>query len=385
MYRIGQEEIDAVAKVIESKWLFKCAGPVESQTALFEEELCKVFNNDHAILMSSGKASLISALIGMGVGPGDEVIVPAYTYIATAMAVVAVGAMPIIAEVDETLTLDVNAVEKKITGRTKAILPVHIQGFPSNMEALCDLAKKHNIYVLEDACQADGGSYKGKRLGTWGDAGALSFNQFKIITAGEGGALLTNNRDIFERAAIYHDSSAIAFFGNQFDNFSTELFCGVEYRTNEITAAIMRVQLTRLDGILEELRANKKYIMDALKNDFEFIPSNDIEGDCGVVVAFRFATEKEARAFSEKIGGTLPIDTGKHVYTNWTSILEKKGAVNPAADPFKMSANKAPDYSADMCPKTLDYLSRTVYSSMRVDKTKEELDEFIAKCRAAKA
>lgn len=214
MYRIGQEEIDAVAKVIRTKDFFKINNSLhEAENA--EEDMKKLFNVKHAIMMTSGHGALTSALIAMGVGPGDEVIVPAYTYIATAMAVVAAGAMPVIAEADETLTISPEDVEKKITKNTKAIVPVHIQGFPCNMDAIMEIAKKHNLMVLEDACQADGGMFRGKRLGTIGDAGALSFNYYKIVSAGEGGALLTNDKTIFDRALIYHDSSAVAYFGDQ--------------------------------------------------------------------------------------------------------------------------------------------------------------------------
>lgn len=387
MYRVGQEEIDAVTRVIESKKYFKVSRTGLQQTKLVEEELKEKFETKYAIHMTSGHAALVSALIGMGVGPGDEVIVPAYTYIATAMAVVAVGAIPVIAEVDETLTLDIEDVKKKITPRTKALLPVHIQGFPCNMDAIMEVAKEHDLFVLEDACQADGGAYHGKRLGTIGEAGALSFNLYKVISCGEGGALLTDDKKIFERAMIYHDSSAIAFFGDQLADNGTPVFCGQEFRCNEIPSSILRVQLTRLDGILSDLRAAKKKIMEELSDCFTFIPSHDIEGDCGTTLAIRFETEQEARRFAacEGVDGVLPIDTGKHVYSNWTPILEKRGAFHPLMDPFKMEANKPcdQDYRPDMCPKTLDLLARTVYISVNPDWTKAELQEMISTIRKA--
>ncbi len=377
MYRIGKEEINELTKVIESGSMFKVNDGLQESMHV-EEELSRLFDVKHPIFMTSGHAALASALIAMGIGPGDEVIVPAYTYISTAMVVVAAGAMPVIADVDETLTLSPASVEEKITSRTKAIIPVHIQGFPCNMDALMEIAKKHNLFVLEDSCQADGGSYKGKRLGTIGDAGALSFNYFKLVSSGEGGALLTNNKTLFERALIYHDSSAVAFFGDQLKDVETLPFCGHEFRSNELCAAVMRIQLSRMDGILADLRKNKKYIMDSLANVCKFAPSNDIEGDCGTTLAFQFDSEADARKFAEAdgINGTLPIDTGKHVYKHWTPIMEKRGAFNPLMDPFKMEANKdiVPNYSADMCPKTLDILSKVVYVSVPVDATKEELD-----------
>jgi len=388
MYRIGKEEIDAVTRVIKSRDLFKINGG-EKEVFHFEEELKAKFSAKYAILMTSGKAALISALIGMGIGPGDEVIVPAYTYIATAIAVTAVGAIPVIAEADETLTLDPADTEKKITKHTKAILPVHIQGFPSNMDAIMDIARRHNIMVLEDACQADGASFKGKRLGTIGDAGAYSFNYFKVITAGEGGALITDNKEIYEKALIHHDSSAIAYFGNQLEAVDADQFCGTEFRVSEFTGALMRVQLGRLDGILADLRRNKAYLTEKLSGKYTFIPSNDIEGDLGTTLAFRFATVEETVAFQKKlesvgIGTTRPIDTGKHVYSNWTPIMNKCGAAHPAMDPFKMEANKGlgQDYTADMCPKTLDYLSRTLYLGIDPEMDTAALDALAGKILA---
>ena len=387
MYRIGKEEADAVARVIDSKQLFKINDGLK-EVENCEKEMKEIFGTKNALLMTSGKAALISALIGMGIGPGDEVIVPGYTYLATAIAVVAAGAIPVIAEVDETLTLSPEDFERKITPHTKAVIPVHIQGFPCNMEKICEIANKHGVKVLEDACQADGGSFKGKRLGTWGEAGALSFNFFKIISAGEGGVLFTDNSEVWQRALIYHDSSAVSFFGDQLQDVEEDVFCGTEYRSNEITAAILREQLKKMDTILGDLRRNKKTLMDALSSDYKFIPSYDIEGDCATTIAFRFDSEEDARRFAETEGvdGRLPIDTGKHVYTNWTPIMNKKGAFHPLMDPFKMEANKdiVPEYKPDMCPETLNWLSRTVYVDINPDWTDEQIIEKIEILRAAK-
>ena len=386
MYRIGQEEIDAVAGAITQRSLFKINKTLQ-ETMHAEQEMRTVFDTAYPLLMTSGHAALVSGLVAMGIGPGDQVILPAYTYIATAMAVVAAGAIPVIAEVDDTLTICPADVARKITKHTKAIIPVHIQGFPSNLDSLTALAKKHGIMILEDACQSVGGHYHGKRLGTVGNAGALSFNYFKVITAGEGGALLTDNKQIFDRALIYHDSSAVAFFGDQLEDVESHLFCGNEYRTNEISSAILRVQMRRMDGILTDLRRNKKALMQALADKCVFIPSNDIDGDCGTTLALRFDSENAARAFAEKctLKCTLPIDTGKHVYTNWTPVMNKVGALHPLMDPFKMEANKdiQPDYSADMCPRTLDLLSRTVYISVNPDWDEAALKQTAEAIRAA--
>ena len=386
MFRIGKEELNELTKVIETRSLFKVNDGLQESKHV-EEKLREAMGCKYPIFMTSGHAALTSALVAMGIGPGDEVIVPAYTYIATAMAVVAAGAIPVIAEVDDTLTICPKDAEIKITKHTKAIIPVHIQGFPCNMDAIVALAEKYHLFILEDACQADGGSYHGKRLGTIGNAGALSFNYFKIITSGEGGAFLTDDNTLFERALIYHDSSAVAFFGNQMEDFSTEAFCGSEFRSNELCAAVIRIQLDRLDGILADLRKNKAYLMKALADICSFAPSNDLSGDCGTTLAVKFTDENHARAFAtaEGINGTLPIDTGKHVYKHWTPIMEKRGAFHPLMDPFKMEANQKiiPDYREDMCPNTLDILSQVVYIDIDPDWDQTQLEQKISQIKAA--
>ena len=388
MYRIGQEEIEELRQVIETRSMFKINKGLQ-ETMQVEESLRQQFGTRYPIFMTSGHAALTSALVARGIGPGDEVIVPGYTYIATAMAVVAAGAIPVIAEVDETLTLCPKDLEAKITEHTKAVIPVHIQGFPCDMDAILAIAQRYNLFVLEDACQADGGSYGNRRLGTLGHAGALSFNYYKLISCSEGGALLTDDRDLFERALIYHDSSAVAYFGDQLAGFTAEGFCGHEFRANELCAAVLKVQLTRMDGILADLRKNKAYLIEGLKDVCAFAPSHDAQGDCGTTLALRFETEAQARAVAtaEGVKGTLPIDTGKHVYKHWTPIMEKRGAAHPLMDPFRMEANRdlVPDYREDMCPKTLDLLARTVYISMNPDHTREFLDAKIAAIRAAVA
>ncbi len=381
MYRIGKEEIDAVARAINTKDFFKINNS-GNEVLKFESEWKEYANTDYCLLMSSGFGALTSALIGLGIGPGDEVIVPAYTYIATALAVTAVGAIPVIVDIDETLTIDANEIEKKISGNTKAIIPVHIQGFPCNMDAICNLAKKHKIAVIEDACQSIGGRYKGKFLGTLGDAGAYSYNYYKVITSGEGGALVTNNRKIYERALIYHDSSAVAFFGTQLDGITEPLFGGTEFRISDITGAILREQLKKLPDIIKDLHKNKFAVIDNLAKPELVAPSHDSDGDCATTLSLRFESAESCNTFAKKceesgMSVTIPINTGKHIYTNWTQIMEKRGALHPAMDPFKMKENQGlqMDYSIDMCPKTLDLLSRTVYISIDPDWTDNDIQK----------
>jgi dTDP-4-amino-4,6-dideoxygalactose transaminase len=379
---MGKEEAEAAARVIESGKLFRYLGGEERESALFEKEWSEKIGVEYTVTVTSGTAALICALVGLNVGPGDEVIVPAYTFMASAMAPLAVGAIPIIAEVDDTVTIDPDDVVKKITPRTKVIMPVHMNGLPSKMDKVMDVAKKHNLLVCEDCAQADGGSFKGKRLGSYGDVSEFSFNYWKIVTCGEGGAVCTNNRDVYERTLIQHDSACI--FRDYAQGIKHPFFSGWNFRTNEILSAIMRVQLRRLDGILGGLRKEKKMLTEMLSDasEFTFNPINDLEGDCASTLMLCFESAKKAAAFAMKsteLGvGTEPlINSGRHVYCNWEVIMEKKGAHHPKRDPYHQPGVEV-EYSKDMCPNTLDILSRTVgigtSPKRKPDETKELAD-----------
>lgn len=388
MYRIGQEEIDEIAKVINNKQLFRVNNGLQ-EVDNFEKELAAKFGAKYALCVSGGTSAITCALVGLGIGPGDEVIVPAYTFMATALAVTSVGAVPVLAEVDETLTLDLDDVEKKLTPNVKAVIPVDMVGFPCNMERLAAMGNKNGFKIVEDACQADGGSFGGKRLGLWGDVGTFSFNDFKIMTAGEGGAIITNDRKVYERALIYHDGGA-AFRPNA-RSLLEPIFMGTQYRVSEITGAILRVQLRRLDGILQDLRKVKKTIVQGLSGaaGIRFAPSHDSEGDCSTTLAFNFCCEEKARTFanSEGVGAWLPIDSGKHVYSNWDPLLAKRGSHHADLNPFNLPQNNGlrMEYRADMCPKTLDVLSRTAFISLHPDWTDNKVAEIIESCYKAAA
>ena len=233
---IAAEEEEAVMEVLRAKRLFRYFGPgeAESQASQLEQTFAEMKGARYANAVTSGTAALICGLHGIGIGPGDEVIVPAYTWIASASAVVAVGGVPVIAEVDETLLLDPADVERKITPYTKAIMPVHMRGAPCPMDELVALANRRQLKVIEDVAQANGGSYKGRALGTFGDVGCFSLQFNKIITSGEGGMVITDDESIWKRVNMYHDVIGALNLG--FD--SSELLCGVNYRMPELLAAV---------------------------------------------------------------------------------------------------------------------------------------------------
>ena len=387
MYIMGKEEAEAAARVIKSGKLFRYLGGEERESELFEKEWSEKIGVKHTVVVTSGTAALICGMVGLNIGPGDEVIVPGYTFMASAMAPLAVGAIPVIAEIDESLTIDIDDMERKITPHTRAIIPVHMNGLPCNMDGVMEVARKHDIAVLEDVAQANGGSYRGKRLGSIGEAGAFSFNYWKIITCGEGGALCTDKRDVYERALIHHDSACI--FRDYAQGIKAPFFSGWNFRMNEILTAILRVQAKRLDGILESLRAEKKILMEELRDIgvFTFNPVNDSEGDCSTALMLQFELADRAKSFCELanedgISAGILIDSGRHVYENWDVIMDKTGAHHPARDPYNSPDVKV-EYSKDMCPKTLGILRKTVCIGTSATRTLEETKDFAGKIRKA--
>ncbi len=391
MYRVGNEEVKAVGKIILSKQYFRMADKKSGcfqECDKFEKEWSKYIGTKHSLLMSGGgTAALICALAGLEIGPGDEVIVPAYTFMASASAVLCVGAIPVLAEVDDTLMLDPIDVEKKITKNTKAIMPVHLCGLPCDMGKLMAIARKYKLLVIEDACQASGVTYNGVKVGKIGHAGAFSFNYFKTITCGEGGAVVMDNKKVFERALVYHDSGAN--FRPFAKKLSIPVFLGMQFRASEIMGAMLRVQLKRLPGILKDLRRLKNKLVEEVSGsrNLTFIRSNDEKGENGAGVHFQFENEAAARKFAKApgVGGMLPIDSGKHVYSNWDPILENRVGVKKAANPYFFPANKKLrlKYNKVMCPKTLDILSRAVRVGINPDWKEKDLAKKIKAIKIA--
>ncbi len=382
MYRIGQEEIDEVVKVLQSGQMFRVGSPDTGHLGecdKFEKEWGEVLGSKYVLFMcGGGTAALVCALAGLGIGPGDEVIVPAYTWMSTATSVLTVGAIPVLAEVDETMALDPDDLERKIGPNTKAVIPVHMMGRPANMERICQVAAKHGIKVLEDSCQMDGGSYKGKRTGTWGDAGAFSFNWYKILSCGEGGCLVTDNRSVYETAVAFADSGTA--FRPAAAELNIPIFVAQQYRADEVMGAIMRMQLRKMDGILTDLRHAARRIEAATngQHGLHVTASNDRDGDCGVVVSYQFADYDTASNFLAATGlpGYVGINHGKHVYVEWTPLVEKRIMHHKAMNPFYFPQNQGlrADYSPSACPKTLELLRRTVFMPMNPELKDDQID-----------
>ena len=379
---IGDEEVSAVSEVLIKQELFRYNDDNEGQGELFEQEAAKFLNVKYAVMVNSGTSALVCALTGIGAGPGDEVIVPGYTYISTAAAVIAVGAVPVIAEIDESFGLDPKDVEAKITDYTKAIVIVHMRGVPAKINELVKLARKYNLKVVEDCCQCVGGQYQGKRVGTFGDVGAWSLNYFKTITAGEGGLTYTNDRDIYERARFAADPGLPMWTSNRGIEWQNEPFPRQTYRPSEVLAAIARVQLDKIEVILEHQRRLKNIFLGNLgeAKGYSLQYVEDLEGDTGVSASiivedkelargYALALEAEGVPFASIYNDGFP---DRHIYSYWDSILEKRSP-HPTGYPWKDPSYKGDvQYSKDMCPQTLSLLGRSLRFDFNMNMSGED-------------
>jgi dTDP-4-amino-4,6-dideoxygalactose transaminase len=394
---IGDEEINAVTEVLKNpRRLFRYQNDDNpGQCDLLERAIRERTGAKYALFVASGTGALSCCLSGFEIGPGDEVIVPGYTYIATAAAVVDVGAVPVIAEIDDSLGMDPADLEKKITPHTKAVIVVHMQGVPARMDAIGAICKKHNLLLIEDACQAIGATYKGKYCGMEADAFAWSTNFFKVITCGEGGVFLTNNADAFQRG-VYQSDSGMTMWKTPLPlQKEVKPFSRAGIRGNEIAATVLHEQLKKLDMLLDHTRRLKKRLISKLNapKNYKLQHVDDPEGDCGFSITF-IANDQ---ALARKIAGMLSevgLDIGsvynagfpdRHIYAHWDPIIQKMSA-SPAGYPWADPAYKGNvQYSKDMCPNTLDILQRCLRITLNIKMTDTNIDEFAEAINAVDA
>ena len=383
MYRIGPDEIAAATRVLSSGKLFRHGtgpGGEPTEAQLFEREWADSNGVAHALALPSGTAALIAGLVGLGIAPGDEVIVPGYTYVATALAPLAIGAVPVLAEVDASLMLDPQDLAAKITDRTTAVIPVHVHGHVADLAPVMDVARQRGLKVLQDCAQCIGGSYRGAPVGSVGDASAFSFNFFKILAAGEGGVLGTSDPAVIARARAYCDPGDEAWWPDATD-VHVDAFAGVTYRVDELRAAVLRAQLGRLDAIRSALRERWSHLRSELAGaaGVDIAPVLDDGGDCGTSLILRLPTRDAATAFTGRatkrgLDVVHTIEFGCHVYRNWAMLMERRGAHHPDVDPLRITeAGRARRYTPDMLPRTIAHLERSVLLMVDIDWTPDDV------------
>ncbi|MBN2688176.1 MAG: DegT/DnrJ/EryC1/StrS family aminotransferase [Deltaproteobacteria bacterium] len=383
---IGKEEIREVMDVLETGVLMRYEFDERRKGVYkvreFEEAFARYLGARHALGVTSGSAALKVALTALDIGPGDEVLVPAFDFIATYEAVLEAGAIPVMTDIDESLNLDPASMENRITEYTKAVIPVHMCGAPAEIDVIVSVAKKHNLAVLEDNAQACGGSYRGTKLGTIGDMGILSFDYYKTMTTGEGGMVVTNNKHLYDRADWYHDhghdhNPAV---GRALEG---RTILGFNYRMNELQGAVGLAQLRKLDYIVSEQKKIKGVIKEALGrvDGIGFRTLHDPEGDTATFLGFNLPDAAAAKKFQ----GALKdrgIDTiyykenAWHYAPNWEHLI---GWATANSKQFPFAGHKGSiDYGVGSIPQAEELLGRTLFMIIPVKMADERMEQILS-------
>lgn len=390
---LGEEERKAVLEVLESRSLFRYYGPaLQEKVTAFEGALSAALGVRRAVALSSGTAALRAGLAALGIGCGDEVIVPAFTFIATVNAVVLAGAVPVFAEIDDTLGLDASDVRAKITPRTAAIIAVHLENAACDLDPLVRIAAQAGVPLIEDAAQALGATYRGRPLGTFGALGAFSLQLEKNITAGEGGALVTDDERLYLRAARYQDQGGqfVTSHGGSRGADLEEPFVGENLRMTELAGAIAGAQLQKLPFILASMRANKASVLAGVGHIDGMarrrLPDGDGDGASSItwfVPDAQIAQRFVAALVAEGIPAARFYD-GKPVYAT-PSILERRTASGKGG-PWNCAEHPTDvRYEMGMCPRTEDLVARSITVGIGANYTPSDRDDVIQAVRRVAA
>jgi 8-amino-3,8-dideoxy-alpha-D-manno-octulosonate transaminase len=347
----GDEERREVQDVLESgvlmRYGFDGARDGHWKAATLEGELAERLGSRYAHVCSSGTAAVATALAACGVGAGDEVIVAPFTFVADIEMILMAGAVPVFADIDETLCLNPEAVAAAITDKTKAVLVVHMCGSMARIDELAALCEERGVTLIEDAAQALGAQLRGKALGTFGKVGCFSFDYVKTITCGEGGAVITDDDDIYEVIQAYTDHGHDHVGSDR--GAEGHPHVGTNYRISELNAAVGVAQLRKLDRMLEIQRANKAYIKDGLTglNRVSFRDLPDREGDSATFLSFFMPSEEQARQGAKDLaaagvdGCFYWYDNNWHYHRRWDHLKQMKSPGALAADKLGYGENWA--------------------------------------------
>ena len=349
----------------------------------FEVAFAKRMQTEHCQLVSSGTAALTVALTSAGIGAGDEVIMPTFTFVASFESILALGAIPILVDIDDTLTLDPKAVEAAITPKTKCVMPVHMCGSMADLKALKDICDKHGLLLLEDACQALGGTYDGKPLGSYGDLGCFSFDYVKTITCGEGGAVITNNKKFAVNADQYQDHGH-DHIGND-RGAETHPHLGYNFRISELNAAVGVAQLAKLEDILAIQKRNYTVLREALEDieglTFRRVPEGGVENYSFLNF---FLPNEDLSKSAHKALSDAGVDACFYWYSNnWHYIngwehLRNLKSLSPVS---KEVRSQMQDLNNMDFSKSHAWMSRTLSSLIKIGWTEEQVKNRAASMR----
>lgn len=378
----GEEERKEVNDVLSTGILMRYGfdGPRKGmwKAKELEKALSERLGCAHVQLTSSGTTALTTAMAALGIGAGDEVIMPSFTFVASVEAILSVGAIPVVADVDETLTLRPDSVRAVITPRTKCIMPVHMCGSMADLEALQAICKQHNLLLLEDACQSTGATWRGQALGTVGNAGTLSFDFVKTVTCGEGGAILTNDRYVWEKCDQFsdhgHDHKGVDRGADEHP------YLGYNFRISELHAAVGLAQLRKLDRFLEIQRKNQQALQAILATvpgiTFRTVP--DPSGDSGTFLSWFLPTAGDTQAVVEgfRAAGILPgnfywFNNNWHYVRKWHHLKEGHSLYPLTPEQLDgMDAIRQQDFSVSD-----EVMSRCISTAISLSWTEAQLSE----------
>ena len=367
---IDDRETNAVVDVLQNGSLFRYYGiNAPRHVDSFETAARDFYGVKHALAVNSGTGALICAMTALDIGPGTEVIVPAFLWVASVGSIIQVGAIPVLCEVDESFNLDPVALRSRITPRTRLIMVIHMAGAPAELDGILQVADEHGIPVLEDCAQANGGSYRGRKLGTFGRMAIFSLQLNKNMTCGEGGLIITNEDRLFERAFSTHDMGMVRRNGRLAQPEDYALSWGQGRRMTELAAAVATVQLSKLPRIVDHMRASKRRIKQLLAGTpgLRFRRIHDEAGDSGPFLIMILETPERANALFRRLreGGfgnaMLISDYGLHIYSNIAALV-RKIPLSAAGNPWKLSENRHSDYDYNKgaCPRSDELFARSV-------------------------
>ena len=387
-YFIDDEEKRLVTQVVEARSPFRFYGlDAQGMVDRLESEWCSTFGHKHALGVNSGSAALHIALCAFGVGPGDEVLVPGYMWVACISAIVRTGAIPRLVDIDTSFCMDPADLERKIGPRSKAVLFVNMSGAMGRIDRIAEICRKHNLRLLEDCAQAIGASLKGRPSGSYGDIGIYSLQMNKTITAGEGGAVVTSNPELFERASRFHDLGGLRAPHQELLGGKPALdwFIGTNFRMNELSGGVLLAQTRKLDRIVGSVRANAARVYEGIRDlpGLKLRRLPDPEGELGTGVFLDFGSRERCEKFlaamkAENIAASRP--GGSVILPTLPHIIAKK-TIHPSWPSFQTARGKAMRYGPETCPRTIDILGRFGGVLMDPKYTRRDLDDIVAAIR----
>jgi 8-amino-3,8-dideoxy-alpha-D-manno-octulosonate transaminase len=388
---IGEEERREVQQVLESgvlmRYGFDAARNGQWKSRDLEQALATRFGTRHAHVCSSGTAALSTALAACGVGAGDEVILPPFTFVADLETVLLAGAVPVFAEIDQTLCLDPRSVAAAITPKTKAVLVVHMCGAMARIDALVELCRAHRLLLIEDVAQAAGASFRGKPLGTFGKIGCFSFDYVKTVTCGEGGAIITDDAQVYTLAQAFTDHGHDHLGADR--GADNHPHIGTNYRLSELNAAVGVAQVAKLDRILEIQRAHKAQLKDGLAeiHRLQFRDLPDPAGDSATFLSFLLPTEDHARQAAKSLGAA-GVDGCFYWYDNNWHYHRKWDHIKTLASPGRLPIDRF-GYGADLTkialPQSDAIMGRTISMLIKLRWTQEQVRDRLARMKSVLA